>query len=48
MFTGDVMEQATGKVRRHSVAAWVFIGFIVLTAVLTFVNQVIQLVKNLK
>jgi hypothetical protein len=43
----DIVGQVNNQVRKHPVAAWGIIGFIVLTALLTFINQVIQLLKNL-
>lgn len=44
---GDIVEQIKDAARSNRVAAWALIIFVVLTALVTFANQGIQLLQNL-
>lgn len=43
----DIVAQVTEKARKHPVAAWAVILLIVATTILTFINQVLQLLKHI-
>jgi type VI protein secretion system component VasF len=43
----DIVERVKEAARGHRYLAWAIIGFFVLTAVVTFANQAIQLLQNL-
>jgi hypothetical protein len=43
----DIVGQVNQQVRKHPVAAWVVIGFVVLAAVLTVVSQVLNILNTL-
>ncbi len=44
---GDIVEQVKGAVRRSPVLAWALVAFFVVTALVTLINQLLQLLKTL-
>ena len=43
----DVVEQLKSTAKSKPILAWIIIGFVVLTAVVTFANQTIQLLEKI-
>jgi hypothetical protein len=43
----DIVGQVNQQVRKHPVAAWIVIGFVVLAAVLTVISQVLNILNTL-
>ena len=43
----DIVENVKTTVRGHPILAWLIIGFLVLTTLVTFLNQLLQLLKTL-
>ncbi len=42
----DIVTMANDAIRKHPVAGWLVVSILALTALLAFVNQVIQFLKN--
>lgn len=44
----DIVEKITTAARNRPVIAWLIVGFLVLTAIATLVNQTIQILQNFR